>query len=196
MLADFAGKPPTFEHPFALMRACHRRIEQRLGLLNGLPERLADADPAIRAQAFAVLHGVHAFLSTIGIHHTADEEEDLYPMLRETQDPESVRALDELEQEHMRLEPILVAFDRLAGRMVATEAHDEETLSALRRLVVTMGESYQAHIRHEEGTLYPRAELLLPPEQIARLSQGMRDRRGFKEGRLAPSRRSDELASQ
>lgn len=180
MLADATGKLPSFEDPFALMRTCHRRIEQRLGLMQGLAERLAHADPAVRAQGLALLQSVHAFLSTAGIHHTADEDEDLYPMLRETQDPESLRALDELEHEHLRLEPVLVAFDRMAGRMVETEALDAESVSALSRLLATLAESYRAHILHEEGILYPRAEALLTPEQVARLSRGMRDRRGVR----------------
>lgn len=180
MIADPTGPLPSFDNPFALMLSCHRRVEQRMGLLHGLADRLEDADPAVRAEALAVLESVHAFLSTAGIHHTADEEEDLYPMLRESGDPECLAALDELEQEHMRLEPILVAFDRLAGRMVATESLDAASVAELRRLMATMDELYRAHIRHEEGTLFPRAEVLLTPEQIARLSQGMRDRRGIR----------------
>lgn len=175
---DATGKRPTCEDPFALMRACHRRIEQRLGLMQGLADRLGNGDPAVRAEALAVLESLHAFLSTTGIHHTADEDEDLYPLLRETRDPECLRALDELEQDHLRLEPVLVAFDRLAGRLVEAEVLDEQSVSALGRLLVTMGESYRAHILHEEETLYPRAETLLTPEQIARLSRGMRERRG------------------
>lgn len=186
MIADFNGPLPSWDTPFALMRACHRRIEQRLGLLHGLAFRLADPDASVRAQALAVLQSVHAFLSTVGIHHTADEEEDLYPMLRETGDPECIRALDELEQDHMRLEPILVAFDRLAGRMIATEALDAESVAELGRLMGTMDELYRAHLRHEEGTLYPKAEVLLTPEQIAQLSQGMRDRRGIRLAVIPP----------
>lgn len=182
MRAEATGPLPSFDDPFALFRSVHRRIEQRLGLLRGLADRLEDGDLAVRAEALAVLESVHAFLSTAGIHHTADEEEDLYPLLRETGDPECLHALDELEQEHMRLEPILVAFDRLAGRLVATELLDAESVGALRRLVIAMDELYRAHLRHEEGTLFPRAEAILTPDQINRLSQGMRDRRGGRPG--------------
>jgi len=179
MIAEPHEPLPSIDEPFALMWACHRRIEQRMELLQGVPERLADPDASVRAEALAVLGGVHAFLSTVGIHHTGDEEEGLYPMLRETGDPECIRALDEVDQEHMRLEPILVAFDRQAGRMIATEALDDQAVSELGRLVATLQRLYQAHIRHEEETLYPRAEALLTPEQIVQLSRGMRDRRGL-----------------
>lgn len=179
MISEPTGPLPSFEAPFELMRAAHRRIEQRIGLLHGLAERLADPDAVVRTEALAVLESVHAFFSTVGIHHTCDEEEGLYPMLRETGDPESVRILDELEQEHMRLEPVLVAFDRLCSRMIATEALDAESVAALGRLITTMVDSYRAHLRHEEGVLYPRAEALLTPAQVAELAQGMRDRRGL-----------------
>ncbi len=182
MIAEPFGLTPSVDSPFAVMRSCHRRIEQRMGLLPGIADRLADDNPVIRAEALAVLESVHGFLSTTGIHHTADEEEDLYPILRETADPECLQVLDDLEQEHMRLEPILVAFDRLAGRMVETERLDEEAIAGLRHLSETLCELYQAHIRHEEGTLFPRAEVLLTPERLARLSQGMRDRRSGRPG--------------
>lgn len=89
-----------------LLEAAHARIETHLALLERLAERIAqhgsDAD-ARHAARFIV-----RFFDTTGLQHQRDEDEKLFPLLREKaaqlERPEVSAVMNEVEADHATLD--------------------------------------------------------------------------------------------
>jgi hemerythrin-like domain-containing protein len=165
---------PGFDEPLGLLLACHRRIAERLDLL----ERLAGyvtmhgSDKSAGAAARRILD----YFDRAAAHHHEDEEEDLFPMLRRARgrtgwDDRLPDALDQLSREHpllgtywAKLRPVLVAITR--GQRIR-EFQSHELLRA-----------YRSHMSLEEQLVFPLANRLLTDTELHRLGSSMQRRRG------------------
>ncbi|MCA1791448.1 MAG: hemerythrin domain-containing protein, partial [Thioalkalivibrio sp.] len=166
---------PGFEDPLGVLRACHRRIAERLDLLERLPEyvEMHGADASAQSAAQSVLN----YFDRGAVHHHQDEEEDLFPVLREARgragwDDRVVEALERLAVEHERLawrwaqvRPSLVVLAR--GKRVPT-LRTEDLVRA-----------YRAHMAVEDERIFPLAAHLLDSGELQRLGTAMRKRRGL-----------------
>ena len=166
---------PGFDEPLGLLRACHRRIAERLELLERLSDHVAmhgSDEPAVAAARRVLDYFDHA-----AAHHHEDEEEDLFPMLRSAQGRAGWNdalpdALDGLSREHpllatrwAKLRPVLVAISR--GQDVGELRCNE------------LVRSYRAHMSVEEGLVFPLAERLLTDAELQRIGSSMQKRRGL-----------------
>ncbi|WP_407655052.1 hemerythrin domain-containing protein [Acidovorax benzenivorans] len=173
-LPGFSAPAVGFEQPFAMLEACHERVQRTLGLLGRLRAHVQahGADNDARQAARDVLR---YFDVAAPLHHQ-DEELHVFPLLLAEATPE-VRALVlRLQQDHVAmtadwaaarvgLQALVdggatgftpqdeAAFDRFAGR-------------------------YGAHIAAEEGAAYPAAAALLSPASLATMGREMAARRG------------------
>jgi len=181
---------PGFDEPLGLLRACHRRIAERLDLL----ERLASyvvvhgSDESASAAARRVLD----YFDRAAAHHHEDEEEDLFPMLRKTRgragwDDRLPDALDQLAREHpllgshwAKLRPVLIAITR--GQWVR-EFRCDDLLRA-----------YRSHMSLEEELVFPLADRLLTDAELQRLGSSMQRRRGLDAKADAGSRNREDSA--
>lgn len=168
---------PGFDDPLGVLRACHRRIAERLDLLERLPEYLETHGPDTAAQSAA--QRVLNYFERAAGHHHADEEEDLFPILREARgrpgwDDRLMAVLEELEVEHQRLawrwarvQPSLVAIARgKRGPALRPEA---------------LIQAYHAHMKVEDEVILPLADLLLNPPELQRMGAAMQKRRGLSD---------------
>src|SRR5512142_197066 len=71
---------PSFDDPLAMLYACHDRIEAHCATLEKLVEYLPlhGCNSAARQAAANILR----YFDTAGPNHHADEERDLFPLLR------------------------------------------------------------------------------------------------------------------
>jgi len=166
---------PGFDDPLALLRACHERIQRQCATLAKLVVHLRNnglTDDARQAAA-----DIHRYFTSAGRQHHADEEQDLFPLLRSEPAPSALSALsallDALAREHavmeslwLRLEPLLAAPDTI---------HD---LAAFSQLTGEFNVLYRQHIARENSELLPQAERLLSVEQQRVLGARMAARRG------------------
>jgi hemerythrin-like domain-containing protein len=166
---------PGFDDPLGVLRACHRRIVERLELLERLPEYVGmhGADASAQSAAQRILN----YFDRAATHHHEDEEADLFPMLREARgragwDDRVLEALEQLSMEHERLawhwarvRPSLVSLSR--GKHVAT-LQTEELVRA-----------YRAHMAVEDELIFPVAARLLDSGELQRLGTAMQKRRGL-----------------
>jgi iron-sulfur cluster repair protein YtfE (RIC family) len=176
-MIDLMGPAPTFDTPFAVMEACHRRIERRLEQLLIVAERLSEPASERHAEALRVLDEARHHFATAGAHHTADEEQDLFPMLRATSDVVLHDLLEVLEADHRILDAMHAELDALGDRLRARVT--PEDAAALRDLASDLKVHYDRHIRQEDEHVMPKALALLQPEQVAALGARMRHRRGL-----------------
>jgi len=160
---------PGFDEPLAMLRACHERIQRQCATLAKLATHLrSDGLTEAARQAAA---DIHRYFSSAGRQHHADEEQDLFPMLRA--EPDLAGLLDALARDHaemdslwQHLEPLLAAPDTI---------HD---LDGFARLAGEFNAHYAQHITRENSELLPRAEQLLSIDQRHELGARMAARRG------------------
>src|SRR5579864_2122594 len=90
MPVQIGAKAHSFSDPTGLLSDCHRRIEMFLGSL----QRVADAiDRPLTEEARSALESALRYFRESAPKHTADEEESLFPRLRQIQDSEIENAL-------------------------------------------------------------------------------------------------------
>jgi hemerythrin-like domain-containing protein len=173
-----------FDSPLAMLAECHRRVERQCATLARLAPHLAanGSDTAAREAALGVLR----YFETAAPNHHADEEQDLFPALIESMagsDAVCLRQIiDRLLAEHRALDQRWAALRRTLravadGQAAALDGADVEAFSAL----------YARHIALEEGELLPMAARLLADDELRRIGDAMRARRGLPAGGAAPT---------
>ncbi len=175
-LPGFNTPAVGFEQPFAMLEACHERVQRTLGLLARLRAHVRDngVDDAARQAARDVLR---YFDIAAPLHHE-DEERHVFPLLLAQGAPGVQALVAQLQQDHIRMTADWAAA-RLGlqaaadGNVTAFSASDEAAFSRF-------AEGYDAHIAAEEKTAYPAASALLAPATLAEMGREMAARRGAR----------------
>ena len=107
-----------FTNPIGLLSDCHRRIERFLKTL----EAVADLGGVLDAPCRKALKTALKYFRNAAPRHTADEEEDLFPMLRLRERPEIAKALERLEGDHLARPLGIARSKRFSGAGSATSA--------------------------------------------------------------------------
>ena len=175
-LPGFNTPAVGFEQPFAMLEACHERVQRTLGLLARLRVHVHDngVDDNARQAAGDVLR---YFDLAAPLHHQ-DEELHVFPLLLAQGTPE-VRALVlQLQNDHVQMtaewaaaRPNLQAM--VQGTVTAISAADDKAFNRF-------AQRYGAHIAAEEGLAYPAAAALLEPTTLAHMGREMAARRGAR----------------
>ena len=173
-LPGFSATAVGFEQPFAMLEACHERVQRTLGLLGRLREhvRQQGVDHDARQAARDVLR---YFDIAAPLHHQ-DEELHVFPLLLAKATPEVQALVTRLQQDH-----VAMTADWAAARAGLQALLDENATgftpqdeAALDRFAMR----YDAHIAAEEGMAYPAAAALLPPAALEVMGREMAARRG------------------
>ena len=170
----FSAPAAGFEQPFAMLEACHERVQRTLALLDRLRAHLRaqGLDEPARQAARDVLR---YFDIAAPLHHE-DEERHVFPLLLAHGAPEVARAVRQLQQDHIAMAAgwaaARIPLAALADGTSAALASEDE--AALDRFAAC----YATHIAVEEGLVYPAAIALLPAEQLNAMGDEMAARRG------------------
>jgi hemerythrin-like domain-containing protein len=172
-LPGFNTPAVGFEQPFAMLEACHERVERTLVLLQRLRAYLREqpADEPARQAARDVLR---YFDLAAPLHHQ-DEELHVFPRLLAQGAPSVVALVQRLQQDHVLMgadwAAARSALQALAdGPAVGFSAHEEGLLDQF-------AQRYQQHIEAEEGTAYPGARALLTQDDLHAMGLEMAGRR-------------------
>jgi hemerythrin-like domain-containing protein len=166
---------PTLDEPLAFLRACHRRIEERIQILERAVAAFAEPGHPQWLEAMDAVQMAFAYFEESGRRHAEDEERSLFPRLRRVDGCGDV--LDALERDHREED----ALRHELGAIARGLREPNETPVAVARLpeiVAAFGRHFRAHIRTEEEQVLPRAERLLSAEDLAAIAAEMRERRG------------------
>lgn len=164
-----------FDDPLALLQACHERIRKHLDLLERLGAHVArmGADEEARRAASSVLR----YFSLAGVHHHDDEEQDLFPRLREQAGPTATPALEclveQLSDEHGRL---MEAWERLVPSLERICDGGEAALDAMG--ILAFVQPMRTHLAVEESRLLPLAARILSTAELCAIGRAMARRRG------------------
>jgi hemerythrin-like domain-containing protein len=171
-----APKEAGWEDPIGLLSDCHRRIERFLGVLRLVARH--DASFPLHEEARQATEAALHYFNTSGILHTTDEENSLFPRLRQAlrRSQESESALRLLEDEHRSAEKLHETAGKLAAKWITAPLNKEEA-KELRASLEALTQLYSEHIRYEDTVLFPAARRLLDAEEIGAIGAELKIRR-------------------
>ena len=178
MTAPLPDTAPGFDQPIAMLKHCHDRIRKQLNTLQKLRAHLPISGADLEAQQAAT--AVLRYFNQAAPNHHADEEVDLLPMLQSTATGADAVLLEalipQILAEHERMQHAWAAIDAQL-QSVASGASDQLSEAAISAFCA----AYAAHMDQEETHVAPMAKRLFSAEQMARLGNAMRIRRGVEE---------------
>jgi hemerythrin-like domain-containing protein len=172
-----------FDQPLGLLSDCHRRIERFLTILQTVVEQ-AQGKPLNDEERSAVEAALDYF-KTAARRHTADEEESLFPLLRDSGDPAAQTAFSTmqlLEQEHAAANVAHAEVDSWYRRWMELGPLAAPQTRKLSRTLEQLRAMYRRHIEVEDREIFPLAGKLLTDRQLAQLGKEMAGRRGLTHG--------------
>jgi hemerythrin-like domain-containing protein len=176
MAVQIGAKPDSgFDDPIGMLADCHRRIEHFLQILCLVADRAAGR--AMTHDETAAVQASLQYFRVGGQRHNADEEESLFPRLRQSCGSEDSRDIAGLENDHQSASILHSAVEKLYESWIKSGSlseHDQQQLSSTTR---QLQELYQQHIQLEEQVVFPRAAKILDAESIAAIGQEFRARR-------------------
>ena len=176
---------PTFAQPIHLLGDCHRRIEKFLDQLISVAGQPAAAP--LEEPSRQQLHTALRYFNQLPGLHNADEEESLFPRLRQIAQGESTQAaqagealavMERLEKDHVRAEAAHAEIETIGNRWLDENTLPESTLQQLRDELRLLRAFYVAHIALEDDLLFPLAKRLLGKQQMESVGREMAARRG------------------
>ena len=177
MPVQIGAKAHNFNDPTGLLSDCHRRIEMFMRSLEGVA-KVMDSPPD--EQTKMALETALRYFHEAAPKHTADEEESLFPRLREMQSPEVESAfskLEELEGEHRWAEPLHAQVESLGSEYLSRGQLSPVQVEAFRSAVNELSAMYKRHIAVEDGTLFPVAAKVLSEANKQAIAAEMAERR-------------------
>lgn len=174
----------SFADPIGLLKDCHRRIERFLSVLAQVSGR-SSLDAGQRTSLETALR----YFREAAPKHTADEEETLFPKLRqiERNEVKAVLAmLDSLEDDHVRANTIHTEVDRIGQNWLESGSLSPAEAVRFSELVENLVELYRAHITVEERDLFPAAAAVLGKPECEAMGAEMAARRDLRQQGFPP----------
>lgn len=165
--ALFAPKPErsSIDAPLDHLKACHRRIEERLDLM----ERAAAHLETNRAEALDAFASAFRFMDTAGVLHTEDEEMSVFPRLKAHLERGELSYLAGLEHDHTEAHRLYTELKQI---------HAEAPAPKVAAVVARLTTLYRAHIASEDDVLQAYGAQHLAPADLGAIAAEMKARRG------------------
>ena len=180
MPVQIGAKAHNFTDPTGLLADCHRRVEMFLGMLKAVGEVI---DQPATAETNRALDAALRNFGEAAPKHTADEEDSLFPRLRQLDHPEiqsAFAALDKLEDDHRWAIPLHDKVERLGTRYLSTGKLSDDEIAEFRRSVASLALMYKEHIQVEEELIFPLAARVLSETEKTAVGNEMAGRRQVK----------------
>jgi hemerythrin-like domain-containing protein len=177
MPVQIGSKSHSFSEPTGLLSDCHRRIEMFLAAL----ERVAQStDRPLNSESQQALEAALRYFREAAPKHTADEEESLFPRLRQMNHPEleaAIRRLEPLERDHRRADALHADVDRIGRACLERGFLLAEESRRFREAILVLIDIYKEHIRIEDEDVFPLAGRILTSADKAEIAGEMAARR-------------------
>jgi hemerythrin-like domain-containing protein len=167
-----------FSEPLGLLSDCHRRIEYFLEVLIAVDAETAGGP--LTPERCAALEGALRYFAVGAPKHTRDEEESLFPRLRDSSDPRAAEAMalvDRLEHDHEEADEHHAMIDMLVRQWLADDRLAVDHAAELRRRLARLRALYTRHIAAEDRELLPTAAQVLSAGEIRQIGREMAARR-------------------
>ena len=179
MPVSIGASENTFSNPIALLSDCHRRIERFLNAMLSVAVRIAGGP--LDAEHRRVLEAALKYFREAAPKHSADEEEDLFPSLRENASPRVLTIIadvDRLEADHRTAEAWHYEVDAICRLWLSNDQLSPKDAARLRELLESLTNFYRSHIAAEEQVVFPVAQAALSDSAKQAMGRRMAERRG------------------
>lgn len=185
MLQINAPREHTFAEPIGLLSDCHRRIKRFLEILLRVTKTLGTQE--LTPDARNALETSLRYFRDAAPIHTRDEEESLFPRLREAADENGAHAaqirealvtVDRLEADHAIADVSHELVDKIGRKWLEQGQLSESEIEQLETELNMLREFYDAHIEVEDNQLFPLAAKVLDEPLLETIGHEMADRRG------------------
>jgi hemerythrin-like domain-containing protein len=177
MPVQIGAKDHDFTDPTGLLSDCHRRIVMFIDTLQAVAEVI---DRAATEDVRRALESALRYFRQAAPKHTADEEESLFPRLRQITDPEVTAAfskLQELEEEHRWANPLHREVEQLGEKYLTEGSLSNQEVARFRTAIRDLQSMYGRHIGIEDSIVFPLAARLLNEQDKIAIAKEMADRR-------------------
>jgi iron-sulfur cluster repair protein YtfE (RIC family) len=177
MPVQIGAKTHSFSDPTALLSDCYRRIEMFLGTLEKVA---ADIEHPLADDTRRALDSALRYFREAAPKHTADEEDSVFPRLRQSGNAEvrtALTTLDSLEQDHRRADSLHAQVDTLGKRCLENGRLSQPEAHQFRAAVAELACIYKQHIRVEDDLVFPIAARILSRSDKAIIADEMALRR-------------------
>ena len=173
-----AKRESDFTDPIGMLGDCHRRIEMFLNVLVRVAERARGG--TLNEEQRGALETALRYFREAAPKHTADEEESLFPRLRQVESAD-VRALmariESLEEEHIGAGRSHAEVDRLGRLWLKDGALPADRAARLLALLLQLRDLYRHHIATEDNEVFPAAAAALSASDRQAIGREMASRR-------------------
>ena len=173
----------NFSNPTGLLSDCHRRIETFLGSLEAVAKAV---DCPVNDEAREALVSALRYFREAAPKHTADEEQSLFPRLRQLHHPDIqpvLGKLEELEKDHRWAAPLHAEVERLGQLYLSKGRLSQSEAERFCRAVGRLGAMYRKHIDVEDHLIFPTAARVLSLADQAAIAEEMAARRNVSSRR-------------
>jgi len=176
MAVQIGARPDSgFDDPIGMLTDCHRRIERFLHILCRIAEQAGER--TLSAEESEAVDAALRYFHESGPRHNSDEEESLFPRLRNTPAASVLGEVKRLEAEHHQAEALHKEAAELFTRWQAEGALHAGDRARLRAVTAKLAEIYREHIRLEEEVVFPCAARVLDPGTVAAIGEEFKARR-------------------
>jgi hemerythrin-like domain-containing protein len=180
MPVQIGARTHNFSNPTGLLSDCHRRIEM---FLRSLQSVALVIDRPLSEESRASLESALRYFREAAPKHTADEEESLFPRLRQMDRPgvkDAIEQLESLEHEHLEAASLHAEVDELGQQCLLDGSMESDRVDAFRNTIARLTSIYAQHIAIEDDVIFPLATRLLNPTDKAAIGTEMAARRTVK----------------
>lgn len=172
-----------FDQPLALLSDCHRRIEHFLGVLARVVDQARGS--ALTAEQREAVETCLRYFSQAAPRHTADEEQSLFPRLRELAGAhadvrEAMAKLEALEADHAAADDAHAEVRQWFERWMQVGTLAPVQVERLGRILRLLQDLYSRHIEVEDNEVFRLAGRVLGPGELDRIGREMAQRRGLE----------------
>ncbi len=167
-----------FTQPIELMMDCHRRIENFLEVLQRVVKRYGRDQ--LDDEGRAALETALNYFAQAAPRHTADEEESLFPRMRQcsqAQVRQAMAEIDTLESDHRKAEAAHARVDEVGRAWLESGRLDARDRDELEALLTDMTATYARHIRIEDQQIFVLAAQTLEAQELQQVGREMKERR-------------------
>ena len=179
-MIQIGQKPsPTFQQPLELLSDCHRRVENFLRALVIVAEQARGGE--LNSQQREALETALRYFREAAPKHTADEEESLFPRLRELASDatrEALAQIEALEADHEIAKRSHDIVEELGRKWLAVGQLSVDEMSRLLGHLHELQRIYEGHIAIEDNEVFPLAKKVLDSQTLSDVGREMAERRG------------------
>jgi hemerythrin-like domain-containing protein len=176
-----AKRESDFTDPIGMLGDCHRRIERFLDVLLRVVQETGGGG-LTEAQHGSFDNALRYFREAAP-RHTADEEESLFPRLRQMKDPRApalLARIESLEEEHGCADRLHAEVDRLGQAWLTHGSLPAGDGARLATILGGLRDIYRHHIAAEDNEVFPAAAAMLSGAELQAIGKEMASRRGLR----------------